>query len=310
MGSHMTARMAEPSTGTGSVTLSRPWPGPSLDAEPSFNVLVASDGDAGSGAAVRFARVLSRERHVRVRVLCVSEHTHDDRMRGRTDLLLGVRRQLLAFGCEEWPTELATGSPAAVIPDHAMRAQADLLVLGLNEHGALDRALWRETAPRVLQRTTVPTVALTPWTTGLPDSILVAIDFSRESLAAARAAIALAADRPRVTFVHVIPDRERQTNRALPTESVFERTVEQALARLASSLERPGLVIETLLLHGDPPVELLTLADRSHADLVGLGARGERTVDRTGSSLRGRFARNARHSLLVAQSPASAITET
>src|SRR5205085_12372705 len=107
----------------------------------------------------------------------------------------------------------------------------------------------------------------------LPACVVVGIDFSRESLWAARAAARLCAPGARIILAHT-RSLPLGTSRASSFEVIYTRSVDDALRRFADALIAESIgVIETRLLTGEASTELCALADREGADLIALGAK-------------------------------------
>jgi len=187
-----------------------------------------------------------------------------------------VSRQLAA--CSDnalgWPREMAAGAPAAEILRSAESRGSDLIVLGLRPHAFFDRMFRDETALSVMRRASVPVLAVTPLLNRLPRRVAVAIDFSRASIAAARAALALVDDGGSLMLVYVEPPSEPRSPATEGFTTIYAQGVAAAFTRLRSELaSRSNVRIETVVLKGGVVPELLSFAHRAEIDLIAVGSR-------------------------------------
>ena len=173
-----------------------------------------------------------------------------------------------------WPHETAVGSPAAEIVRLAEAHGSDLIVLGLRAHAFLDRMFRDETALSVMRHASVPVLAVTPLTAGLPRRIAVAIDFSRASIAAARAALTLLDDDGALMLVYVEPPAEPRAPETEGYTTIYAQGLAAAFTRLRQELAaRTKARIETVVLHGATAPELLSFAKRAEVDLIAVGSQ-------------------------------------
>ncbi len=129
---------------------------------------------------------------------------------------------------------------------------------------------------------------------GLPEAIdlrfrevIVAVDFSPASVAAARAALGLVhADGGRLTLVHVMDPWPRRTSRISSTEALarlheYEARAASASERLLGLLPhgRDGCRVGPLVVSGTPHEMILRAAREAKADLVVLGVPVDGSAD-------------------------------
>lgn len=271
-------------------------------------LIVASKGDASSRSAARVARAVAGDMD-EVRVLVVDDPQALDVLTSgkgadRAWLLeSAVRMQLDGCGCRQWPVDVRRGDAATTICRAADDRAADMIVVGLSEHGMLDRALHRETTLRVLRNARTPVLAVVPWAIGRPRIIVAAIDFSPASVRAMRIASSLAAPGCRIILAHVLTPVVSRASRGVHAFSeIVAAGAEEALARLADGMPLPAHgIAQSTVLRGDRHREIAALAARVGADLVTLGARqGGATPSVILPSMRARLVRDATRSLLVA----------
>jgi nucleotide-binding universal stress UspA family protein len=214
-----------------------------------------------------------------------------------------IERQVAASagGSACWPHETAVGSPAAEITRLAEVHQSDLIVLGLRPHAFLDRMFRDETALSVMRHASVPVLAVTPLTQRLPRRIAVAIDFSRASIAAARAALTMLDEDGSLMLVYVEPPAEPRAPEAEGFSTIYAQGLAAAFTRLRHELSaRTTARIETVVLHGGVAPELLSFAKRAEADLIAVGSQRHSIARRAVvGSVTTALARAATCSLLV-----------
>jgi nucleotide-binding universal stress UspA family protein len=201
----------------------------------------------------------------------------------RSGLAAHVLKQLLDAAPESraWTVRQLDGHPDATIMRSAHEAGADLIVLGLGEHGIVDRWFGGETALRVLRVADVPVLVVAPSAVALPVKALVAMDFSETSERALAAAMPLLGPSARITLAHVVP-RDISMGVWPAWDEAYENAVKASFAELRRRLEVPeSAYAEELVLYGDPARELLEQADRMHADLIVTGTHGQGLVART-----------------------------
>ena len=200
-----------------------------------------------------------------------------------------------------WSREIAAGVPAAEILRVAESRQSDLIVLGLRPHAFFDRMFRDETALSVMRRASVPVLAVTPLLNRLPRRIAVAIDFSRASIAAARAALTLLDDSGSLMLVYVEPPSEPRSPATEGFTTIYAQGVAAAFTRLRSDLaSRSNARIETVVLKGGVVAELLSFAYRAEADLIAVGSQRHSIARHTFvGSVTTALARAATCSLLV-----------
>ena len=183
----------------------------------------------------------------------------------------------LASCCTEssgWSRETASGAPASEIVRIAGARGSDLIVLGLRPHAFFDRLFRDETALSVMRHASVPVLAVTPLLARLPRRIAVAIDFSRASIAAARAALTLLDDGGSLMLVYVEPPGEPRSPAAEGFTTIYTQGVAAAFARLRSELAaRTTARIETVVLRGGVAAELQSFAHRAEVDLLAVGSQ-------------------------------------
>jgi nucleotide-binding universal stress UspA family protein len=216
--------------------------------------------------------------------------------------LTDIERQLGADGLARMASTIHTevGPPATVITREARRRGASLVVMGLRPHGAVDRLLRDETTLRVVRESPVPVLAVTPTLVGLPSQVAIAVDFSRASLRAARAALDVLAPDGTLHVVYVRPEIEL-TDETEGTSVIYSQGIAAALSRFRRELVvPPGVKVEAVMLQGEPASEILTFAGRADIDLIGVGSHRHPFLTRLLlGTVTSRLVRDGRFSLLV-----------
>jgi nucleotide-binding universal stress UspA family protein len=188
-----------------------------------------------------------------------------------------VDRQIAAYsrdGTLQWSRETRVGSPAHEIVHVAERAKADLIVLGLRSHTFLNRVLRDETALTIMRHAPVPVLAVAPPLARAPRRVAVAVDFSRASIAAARAAINLLDDRGTVILAYVEPFAEPLADMSDAYRVIYTQGLTDAFGRLRQELSGAGrAAVESVVLQGAVAPQLLSFAARAEVDVIAVGSQ-------------------------------------
>lgn len=167
-----------------------------------------------------------------------------------------------------------SGSPAPVIARIARERRAELILLGIDAHGAPRRPATEDAALQVTRTADVPVVVIPPDVALLPRSALVAMDFSEASARAARAAVLALDGGGTVTLAHVAPDVDFHELGKEGWGQIYDRGVAGLLEELAGELRTPGEVdVETVFVRGDPSTHLLEIAARGAFELIAAGSQ-------------------------------------
>jgi nucleotide-binding universal stress UspA family protein len=195
-----------------------------------------------------------------------------------------VRGQVVAQMDRTWDDgyeiELREGDPATVIAQLAHRAGATMIVTGLGRHRVTDRVFGDETALRLIRMSDVPVFAAAIGTTRAPRRVVVAVDFSETSLRAARLAITVAAPGATIYLAHVAP-RDSSLYDWKGWGVTYKQDAGDALQKTEDQLCVPkDMVMQKVLLQGDPTTELLAFATSVNAELIATGSHGHGFVAR------------------------------
>jgi nucleotide-binding universal stress UspA family protein len=257
---------------------------------PGEPILLATDGLKDADAAVRIAARLSDSTRRPVTVVAVLEPPPlvsgeyafvvpvAEVWQDRRDVLLArVQKQIEAVAgpTHAWPIEVLTGYPANIIARTAEMLDAALIVMGLGDHGILDRALGGETALRTLRTARRPVLAVPAACNAVPSRAILGVDFSAASVAAAQSALTLLPSLTDVELVHVAPHWDQQPAAYAEWRSEYERRMAAPLTRVIRDIDAPpGVVLTSAIREGNPTRQLLASALEYDADLIIVGSRG------------------------------------
>lgn len=283
----------------------------------SRGVIVATDGSQDSDGAVRVGLALSRRDNVPMTLLSVVEplpvYDADGITAFEVDRLTSITRESREAamraqhdrthpGIHEWPYTIEVGERVRTILTSADREAASLVIVGLGAHGVTARIFRRETALRLIRAATVPVLAVPTYGWGVPHSALVALDFTRSSEDAARAALDLLGGEGTLYLAHVTPRVPIPQGDSRMWEEVVASGIVPRLESVARRLDPPpGVQVEYVTLHGEPANELLAFADQFKIDLIAAGAHGRSALGRVMlGSVSSKLVRSAQCWVLVA----------
>jgi nucleotide-binding universal stress UspA family protein len=267
--------------------------------QPRFrSILCAVDFSVHSRQALRYAAAVAKRFRGRVTVLFVNDPLlvaaarrayGDERQlieQSRAELVRFVRRALRGPG--PMPPIVAVGSPASQILATAKRLRSDLIVIGTQGLSGVQKLVFGSTTEQVLQRTTIPVLAVPPRTTRRSrsrrllavDAIIVPIDLSGEwaSDAIHGAIIARMFNVP-LRLVHVLPPVQTPTwirRIGIPTERQRIAKATRALEHLTRQLGA-GVRASCAVVLGEPAHEIARLTQRG-APLLVMSLRGTRGI--------------------------------
>lgn len=263
------------------------------------DIVVAADGRTPSDAAIAAAsRLASGATFGVISVISVGHSTDREHLDeidpqsvdARRELIERQMHRVLGDSPDAW-IEIRSGYPPAAIASFAQLHGVSVLIVGIGRPAVLDRLRGDESTLRLARMTHTPLLAVAIGRAVPPRRVVVAMDFSRASMRAAKWAMTVAALDSVISLVNVRTPAERAT----PYGS---------LGRLAAQLQDgfAGRVLPVDL-QGDPATELLTYANQQQADVISVGSRGLRGVS-AGSlgPVATRVVRCARCSLLLAPS--------
>lgn len=287
---------------------------PEFEALKRGPLIVAVDATTASDSAMRLAHTIAQQAGRSMIVLSVQipapitapemQMAIPPSMEAerREALRAHVRDQMHRTGIDEaWPVTVITGDPATCIVKVARENEASLVIMGLGEHGLLDRLIGSETVIRVLRLGSVPVLAVAPGFENLPRRVLATTDFTPSSIRAAALAADIMSSEGTLTLAHVISEEADPANWQATNAGftgTLGRAFDLAIARIGfGTPER----IERCVLGGDPVKALIRLGSATRPDLIVAGSHGHGFLTRLRlGSVSQKLVRTARCSVLVA----------
>ena len=253
-------------------------------------IIIATDGRLQSDSALVLGRLFAEVPQALrlVSVLKTMPIIPDAPMAVSAELEIArreeVRSQVIGQMDRTWndkyDLELRDGDPATVIAQLAHRAGATMIVAGLGRHRVTDRVFGDETALRLIRMSDVPVFAAAIGSSRAPRRIVVAVDFSETSLRAARLAVDVASAGATIYLAHVAP-RDSSLYDWKGWGVTYKQDAGDALQKTQDQLRLPkDMVVQKVLLQGDPTTELLAFATSVNADLIATGSHGHGFVAR------------------------------
>ena len=279
-------------------------------------LLIATDGKPDADAALVLGSALAQRERVDADVLSVCDpppayfgeagliagsvevqKVMQDELRRRVE----VQRRRTRVEASGRPLLVEVGQPAYVIARVAAERGCDLIVLGLGAHRAVDRVAGSETALQVIRLAGAPVLAVAPPASAPPRRALVAVDFSESSTRAARLALRLVGDVGALFLVHAVADPVLRMAQSREMHDSHVRAAQRMLAEMSHALAVPdGVHVETAVLHGDPPKEMLDFAREAEVELIAAGSHGRSLLQRAVlGSVSTKLVRGAACSVLV-----------
>ena len=249
-------------------------------------LLLAVHGGSTADGAVHVARLLREHSGATIEVAAVLEPLPildygygavylpdpDTEDRLEQELRTEVEKQLARCGLSDATLSVLRGHRVATIANLAAARSADLIVVGAGPHHVTDRALGGETALQLAQHASTPVLAVPAAMRSRPRRALVAVDFSRSSLAAARLATLLLTEGDALELAHVGAAAQIGSVVLGPMHlSAAEHRMEDFVAELSAP---PGIRVTTHVFGGEPTRTLLEVASSTRADVIALGSHG------------------------------------
>jgi len=288
---------------------------PAATQTPTGPILVATDGTALAEPAFRAASAISAKSSVDVQVIVVMEPLPvllpqpsliAAPLVASPALLDTVRNRAVTQMRESapegsnWQVEVEYGRPSAEIAKKARDRNAQLIVMGLVHHGLVDRLLDGDTALEVVRQSRTPVLLASASLKTLATRAVFAVDFSAQSIQAARVGLRILSDGSEVILAHVAPMLTVFDGTGI-WEEEYEQAATKELGKFAEALSAPaGIRVEQVMLRGSPAWALLSLSDRTKADLIVAGTRGAGLMQRLLlGSVATRLMRHSTRSLLI-----------
>lgn len=250
-------------------------------------ILIASDFTDASRRAFKYAKTLARHFHASVTTAHVLRASTRDwpkfgtdpeykKLRDKTERDLdGLVQQLHQAGFEA-DRVLLEGDPVEGVLDAVKRYHADLLILGTHGTRNFERFVLGSIAEEILREATCPVLTIGP---NVHDPhrgeahfghILLATTLSPESGAAARYALALAAEEgAHISICHVLPEGHIKTI----DSAKLEAELTMALRKFVPEDTFKKCAAQYTVEYGNAANEIVELAAKQKVDLIVLGAR-------------------------------------
>jgi nucleotide-binding universal stress UspA family protein len=178
-------------------------------------------------------------------------------------------------------TDVRIGEAPSLIVSAARAIGARLILLGTAEPDVLHRLCGADTAARVVRAADVPVMVVPRGCAHLPESALIAVDFSDVSVAAGRAALTLFPDVDVVHLVHVAPPPQPALELFASSERRHVETAEEAFNAVRDALPLSAcMVVGREVARGSPARELLRVARERRVDLIVAGSHGRGAFQR------------------------------
>ena len=251
------------------------------------SIVVATDGSDSSIAAFSAANLIRAKTGADVRVLSVLEPMPItfpsaegmifppslDESRKEAQRAI-VSSQMEKFDREKnWPLDVVFGRPGEAIADYARTKAADLVIVGTNKHGVLGRIFGEETATDIARLSEIPLLVASPGMTRLPKRVIVAMDLNPQGMQRTPEPIALLADSPSISCVHVKPRSEFLGIDWAEFDKEYELAMKDRFHVVERALGGANLRADLVVLHGDAAHELVDFATYSKAELLVVGVK-------------------------------------
>ena len=180
-----------------------------------------------------------------------------------------------------------TGKPYKVIDEVVKQEDADLVVIGPGKARSVREKVFGSTADRIVRSSSRPVLIVRSSTADAYRHLVMAVDFSAASRAAANAAMSLAPDAA-VELVHAVEIplgfEQAMLKAGTPQEEIERhrraRAVE-ARRQISASLEEwdfPGSRPRLRIFHGAASQVLVRLSRSRRTDLMALGTQGSNAI--------------------------------
>ncbi len=250
------------------------------------NILLATDFSETSEAALVYAGALARQCGAMLHVAHViapdllsliapnaRASSMEEQWRQAETRMGDLRRGDELFGTEYRPI-ISEGSVGAVLSNLVRERAIDLVVVGTRGHTGMKKLFLGSVAEEILGLVPCPVLTVgTRQEAGVTQfhSIVAAVDFSAESMAAAEYAISLAQTLPAsLALLHVV---EKVTPHSADDKLRLEKPFLKKLRRLIQEGPQFPRRMECMVEFGDPSTVILNTVTDRQSDLIVVGAR-------------------------------------
>ncbi len=256
---------------------------------PGGPILVATDTSPDSDAAFPIAAALGDRSQADLTVLSVVEPVNTP-IYGVDGVVISMelasdtenaresatRAQLIRMvsSTAAWPVTVTTGEPAREITKAATAMNSRLVVVGRGRHSGFDRVFGGESVLRMLQLGDTPVLAVEASLTSPPRRVVIATDFSPFSQYASQVALQVVAPDAEVWLLHVGPPFDESVPFLSARADLYREQCEAAFTQQRTLIQRDKLRIESVLLTGSAPDQLIGFLAEKRADLVVTATHG------------------------------------
>lgn len=194
---------------------------------------------------------------------------------------LGARLAEIGKDGHGWLVEVEHGDPVTSLVRRTNALGASLILIGIGRHKPVDRILGGEMTLRVIRRAHCPVLAVAGELEHRPRKVVVATDFSPQSMHAARTVLPLLDDGAVIHVVHVWQPSATADPTVFAVEEEYARAIAGRLARFVADLHAPpGVTVHTEVREGRCAAQVIAFAEQHHADLIVAGRHGLNTIAR------------------------------
>lgn len=275
-------------TGGAAETFAAPARAPSPTSSAVRRLLVATDASPASDGALRVADLLGGREGVSVQVVSVLEPEDSPNARLFPGWLTERVERRFAHVRDQvrgvtgvrpaWRTGIGTGPVAETLARMAEAGGADLIIAGFGQHRRQhDRAPDKATVRRIAEICETPVLVVPAQGRALPSRAMLALDFSRASIRAGRAALHLLEPPAVLHLVYVHSNQEPFPAAPADPDSTYTAGFAPFFEAVERELDPPaGVTFERAVVPlGDPVVQLLAYAAANNVDLIAMGKHGE-----------------------------------
>lgn len=307
-------------------TLATPDQLPAIEpALPTGPIIVATDTRPASDAALPIANALAERAGAEVIALSIIEPLNvpiygidgmvvpiDSLNETEAERENAARAQLMRMvsSTATWPIIVRNGTPATEIATTAGAMLARLIVVGRGRHHGFDRVVTGEHVLKILQHGETPVLAVEEGLTSPPRRVVIATDFSPFSRYAAQVALSVAAPDATVWLLHVGPPFDESVALLADRADAYRAKAATAFAEMRAHLPATSAHIESVVLTGSAPDELMRYVIERQADLVVSATHGYGFIRRwLLGSVAATLVRHAPCSVLIVPGSARTIAE-
>ena len=182
---------------------------------------------------------------------------------------------------DRWRLEVEHGEPASALLRRTRELDAALIVIGIGHQRPADRLVGEEMALRVTRRASCPVLAVGGELGHRPREVVVATDFSAQSMNAARTVLPLLDRGATLHVVHVWEPGAATDPASSKVDEVYSRSITARLVRFVADLRTPpGVSVRMAVCAGRCATQIIAYARKHEADLIVAARQGLNTITR------------------------------